>query len=475
MSAPEKPLVAARVALRCLGRSLSQRVAAMSFLRKWLLLGALLGVVAGLGAVLFHLALTFATHVFLGLILGYRVPTPFAEGNSPGSLHLPSRGWLLPLVVASGGLLAGILVFTFAPEAEGHGTDAAISAVHHNPRGVRARAVLVKIVASALTIGSGGSGGREGPTAQISAGFGSLLARALDLSPTDGRIAVSVGIGSGIGSIFGAPLGGAILSAEILYREDIGVSALIPGIIASIIGYTVFSAFFGFTPLFGSAAAGYHFQHPLQLLWFAILGVVCGFVGLLYSKSFHGGVAAFAKLPGSRVLEPALGGLLVGLIGLAIPEVLGTGYGWIQQGLGPQLLRIPLWIVLLLPLAKIVATTLSIGSGGSGGVFGPGMVIGAFVGAAAWRLLQPIAPGVTHDPGPFVAVAMMACFGSIARAPLAVMLMVSEMTGSFQVLAPAMVAVGIASMIVSHFDDTIYRSQPRSRRELLRRGPLVQR
>ncbi len=131
-----------------------------------------------------------------------------------------TRPWALPLVVGLGALLGAILVFRFAPEAEGHGTDAAISAVHHNPRGIRFRAVIVKIVASALTIGSGGSGGREGPTGQISAGFASLLARELDLSPADARIAVVTGIGSGIGAIFGAPLGGAVLATEILYRDD---------------------------------------------------------------------------------------------------------------------------------------------------------------------------------------------------------------------------------------------------------------
>jgi chloride channel protein, CIC family len=447
-----------------LRRRLAWRVGSMSYLRRWLLLGTLLGVVAGLGAIVFYAALSLATHLLLADLAGYKVPTPFAEGDNLRSAQ-PAHAWLLPLIVALGGLVSGALVFRFAPEAEGHGTDAAISAVHHDPRGVRVRTVLVKIIASAVTIGSGGSGGREGPTAQISAGFGSLLARVLDLSPEDGRIAVSVGIGSGIGSIFGAPLGGALLSAELLYRDDMDISALVPGFIASIVGYTVFSAVYGFTPLFGFAASGYHFHEPIQLAWFALIGVICGGVGLLYAKCFYGGVGLFARLPISRFLKPAIGGLLVGLIALAMPQVLGTGYGWIQRGLSRSLLTIPLWIVLALPLAKMIATTLSIGSGGSGGIFGPGMVIGAFTGAAVWRLLAPIAPGIPHDPAAFVIVAMMACFGSIARAPLAMMLMVSEMTGSFEALAPAMVAVGIATLIVEHYDDTIYRSQPHRRAE----------
>ncbi|HLI24421.1 MAG TPA: chloride channel protein, partial [Acidimicrobiales bacterium] len=337
--------------------------------------------------------------------------------------------------------------------------------VHENPRGVRVRAVVVKIIASALTIGSGGSGGREGPTAQISAGFGSLLARVLDLSPADGRIAVAVGIGSGIGSIFGAPLGGALLSAEILYRDDIEVDALIPGIIASIIGYTVFSAFQGFEPLFGFAGARYHFTQPLHLAWYALIGVIGGFVGLLYAKSFYGITDLFGRLPGPRFVRPAIGGLLTGLLCLGVPQALGTGYGWIQQGLSRQLLGIPIWIVLALPFAKILATSFSIGSGGSGGIFGPGMVIGAFIGGAVWRVLEPVAPGIPHSPTPFVVVGMMACFGAIARAPLAVMIMVAEMTGSLSVLAPAMVAVGLATLIVRRADDTIYRSQLRSRAE----------
>ncbi|HLI53789.1 MAG TPA: chloride channel protein [Acidimicrobiales bacterium] len=461
--APTLPATA-RTHVRFLATSASRWLRSTTYLRKWLVLGSLLGCIAGLGAVTFYEALTLATHLFLGVLAGYQVPTPAGEGLLAGSASLP-RPWLIPLVVGAGGLLSGLLVFTLAPEAEGHGTDAAIEAVHDNPRGVRTVTVGVKIVASALTIGSGGSGGREGPTAQISAGFGSFLARALDLSPSDGRIAVAVGIGSGIGSIFGAPLGGALLSAEILYRDDIEVEAIIPSIIASIIGYTVFSAFMGFSPLFGYAAPSYHYTQPLQLAWYALIGIVGGFVGLGYAKGFYGITDLFRKLPLPRATRPAVGGLMVGAMAVALPEVLGTGYGWIQKGLGPQLMSLPLWVVLAMPAAKIVATSFSIGSGGSGGIFGPGMVIGAFTGAAVWRLLEPVAPAIPHTPAPFVVVGMMATFGGIARAPLAVMLMVVEMTGSLATLAPAMIAVGLATLIVRRADDTIYRSQLHNRAE----------
>jgi CIC family chloride channel protein len=454
--------MARRRPVRAATLALGHWIERTSYLPKWIVLGAAIGVIAGLGAVVFYSALELATHVFLGVLAGYRPPTPAGEGDLIGSTSY-ARPWAIPLVVALGGLCSGILVFTFAPEAEGHGTDAAIDAIHHNPRKIRLRAVAVKIVASALTIGAGGSGGREGPTAQISAGFGSFLARLLDLSPEDGRIAVSIGIGSGIGAIFGAPLGGAVLSADIVYRDDFETAALVPGLIASIVAYTIFGLSETFSPLFGYVATSFHFHKPIELVWFAVIGVVAGLIGLAYAKGFYGVVDLTHRLPGSRMLKPAVGGLLVGCIALAVPEVLGTGYGWIQRSLGPGLLSIPLWIVLALPLLRILATSLSIGSGGSGGVFGPGMVIGAFTGAAIWRLLEPIAPGIPKDPAPFVIVGMMACFGGISRAPLAVMLMVAEMTGSLNVLAPAMIAVGLAYLIVRRSDDTIYRAQLKNR------------
>ncbi|HUY29528.1 MAG TPA: chloride channel protein [Acidimicrobiales bacterium] len=439
----------------------SRRLAAASYLRRWLVLGAAIGAIAGCGAVLFYEALHLATHLLLASLGGFTPSTPAGEGGVAGSTGFV-RPWAVPLVVGGGALLSGILVFRFAPEAEGHGTDAAIAAVHQNPRGIRFRAVVVKIVASAITIGSGGSGGREGPTGQISAGFGSLLARALDLGPADSRVAVASGIGAGIGSIFSAPLGGAVLAAEILYREDFDPTVLVPSLISSIVGFSIFGAVEGYTPVFGFVS-GYRFVHPLQLVWFALLGIVGGLVGLAYAKGFYGISSLFARMNVPLIVKPAIGGLLVGLMGLELPGVLGTGYGWVQHALGRQLLDLPLWVVLVLPIARIVATGLSIGSGGSGGIFGPGMVIGAFVGASVWRLLEPIAPGVGNDPVPFVVIGMMCCFGAIARAPLAVLLMVAEMTGNLVIVAPAMVAVGIATLIVSRNDDTIYRSQPKSR------------
>lgn len=430
-----------------------------NYLRKWLVLGALIGVVAGLGAIAFIFALEGCSKLLLETIGGYKPPLPIGEGNRLAAGGF-ARPWAIPLVVGFGGLVSGVLVFGFAPEAEGHGTDAAIAAVHHNPKGIRGRVTLIKLVASAVTIGSGGSAGREGPAAQISAGFGSLLSRRLQLSPQDSRIAVAVGVGSGIGAIFRAPLGGAVLGAEILYRDDLEPEALFPSLVASIVGFSVFGAVEGFEPIFGTLKSAV-FDRPVQLLYYAVLGIAAGLVGRLYSRGFYSVVSLRHKLPGPDMFKPAIAGIAVGLIGLAFPAVLATGYGWLQRGMQSGLPDMALWMVLALPFVKILATSLSIGSGGSGGIFGPGMFIGGFVGLALWRVLHDAAPGMPALPAPFIVVGMIACFGSIAHAPLGLMLMVAEMTGSLALLPPAMVAVGLATLVVG--DHTIYESQLRSR------------
>jgi len=426
------------------------------YLLKWLFISTAIGLVAGFGALAFFLAIQYATKFFLGDLVGYLPPDPAGEGTmGVMSLWQAPRAWLLPVITTLGGLVAGIIVFGLAPEAEGHGTDAAIAAFHQG-KPIRARIPLVKLVASAITIGSGGSGGREGPSAQISAGFGSLLGGLLHLDAQDRRIAIATGIGSGIGAIFRAPLGGAVLAAEILYKHDLEVEAIVPALIASIIGYSVFGSWFGWTPIFvtsGSLA----FTSPAQLLYYVVLGLLCGLIGWLYARGFYGITHFFHRLTLPNWIKPAIGGLLVGLIGLVLPQALGMGYGWVQVAMGPGILALPLWIILLLPFAKIITTGLSIGSGGSGGIFGPGMVIGAMVGAVVWRLSYHVLPGVPDSPTPFVIVGMMALFGGIAHAPLAVMLMVAEMTGNLSMLAPAMIAVGISSAIVGKA--TIYTSQ----------------
>jgi H+/Cl- antiporter ClcA len=430
-----------------------------SYWPKWLVLGPVIGLAAGWFAVAFRQALGLATRVLSGTLAGYTPAAPVGDGGGPGTGHIPHL-WLIPVIVCLGGLVSGMLNAWLAPRAASRGLDATIEAVHTDPRRISSRAVVAEFASSAITIGSGGSGGRGGAAARISAGFGSLLARALDLTSEDSKIAVCAGIGSGFAAIFGAPLGGAAMAAEITYLDGFQPAVIFPGLMASVTSSAIFGLVEGFTPLFGHMGASYTFGDPLQVAFMAIVGAMAGLMGLIYATTFRGVTALAERIPGSRVIRPAIGGLLVGLIALRLPQVMGTGNGWIQDALDrAQLMHLPLWLILALPLGKIVATALSIGTGGSGGLVGPGMVTGAFVGAATWRILGSLATGVPHDPAPFVMVGMMSCIGSIARAPIAVMLMVAEMTGSAVILVPAMIAVGIAYCIVSQAGQTIFASQ----------------
>ena len=414
------------------------------YLRKWVPIAILIGVVSGVGSIVFYEAIRLASTVLLGGVAGFFAPTPAGEGGSLGVI--PSPLYLIPLVTTVGGLCSGILVYGLAPEAEGHGTDAAIDAFHNKKGEIRSRIPLVKLVASAITIGSGGSAGREGPTAQMGAGFASFLSKRFQLSVHDRRIAVAVGIGAGIGSIFKAPLGGAIMSAEILYMGDFEVETLLPAFIASTVGYSIFASYVGWTPIFGNLNLG-AFNDPIVLPFYAVLGVVCGLVGIVYVKGFYGIRAFFQRLRIPRFLKPALGGLLVGIIGMFLPQVLGMGYGWLQILMTGNFVLLPIILIPIIIVAKIVATSLTVGSGGSGGVFAPALVIGGFLGAALWIVLNGLFPNFGLVIAAFVIVGMMAFFGGVGKVPVAVILMVSEMTGGFTLLVPSMIATTIAYVI----------------------------
>ncbi|HLZ63316.1 MAG TPA: chloride channel protein, partial [Ktedonosporobacter sp.] len=212
---------------------------------KWVGISTLIGLIAGVGAIAFYTAMHLATGFFLGTIVGYLPPDAAGEGSTRITpLWTVAHLWLLPVVTMLGGLVSGIIVFSLAPESEGGGQDAAIAAFHQG-KPIRAQVILVKLVASAILIGTGGSAGREGPAAQISAGFGSTLATLFRLGTQERRVALAIGVGAGIGAIFRAPLGGAILAAEILYQGDLEVEVLIPALIASVVGYSLFGVWFG--------------------------------------------------------------------------------------------------------------------------------------------------------------------------------------------------------------------------------------
>ncbi len=417
----------------------------------------LIGLIAGLGAIAFHYLCHIGSHLFLDQLAGYRPPHPAGEAPLFAHTETPFTRWMLLLVPTLGGILSGWLVYTFAPEAEGHGTDAAIDAYHNKGGFIRGRIPIIKTIASALTISSGGSGGREGPIAQIGAGFGSFLATKLKLSDRERRIMLAAGMGAGVGAIFRAPLAGALFAAEVLYRDpEFESDVIIPAGIASVVGYCTFCLVFGWGSLF--KAQDFVFQNPLELGPYTVLAFVLVGAGIFYVKSFYGVHAYFKKLRIPNHLKPALGGLCTGIIGFFLHQTLSFGYGFAQQALDNQL---PTLFLLGLAFGKILTTSFSIGSGGSGGVFGPSVVIGGALGGAVGRIFHMIMPGIVTQPGAFVVVGMAGFFAAVSNAPISTIIFVSEMTDSYQLLLPSLLVCSVAYIASGKW--TIFNKQAKAK------------
>jgi chloride channel protein, CIC family len=418
---------------------------------KWFVLSAVIGVVAGLGGIGFHVIGACVQHFTLGSIAHLEVGEAAGEGSVFEPVEGEFRPWMLLVVMAAGGLASGLLVYTFAPEAEGHGTDAAIDAFHNKRGEIRGRIPLIKTIASAITLGTGGSAGREGPIAQIGAGFGSFLGGLLKLPARDRRIMLAAGMGAGVGAIFRAPLAGAVFAGEILYRDaDIESDAIVPAAMASAISYSVFCLWLPpelrFTPLFGRHVF-YDVGSPLELLPYGAMAIVLVIAGVLYIKTFYGIHALFKRLPIVPHVRPMIGAVLAGLVGLGMffgfgenqdaLAVLGSGYGTLQKTMaGTVEVAVPLLVAVA--LVKILTTSLTISSGGSGGVFGPSMVIGGCLGSALGQVFHVWWPELVRQPQAFAIVGMAGFFSGCARAPLSTVLMVSEMTGGYGLLLPTL-------------------------------------
>ena len=425
---------------------------------------AIIGAVSGLGAVLFYYLLKICTYFFLMKAGNYTPPSvdeitgavsPLQDGlcQQIFTLHTGIH-WYLALVPAIGGLIVGFIIYTWAPEAEGHGTDAAIEAFHNKRGKIRPRVPFLKTIASAITIGSGGSAGREGPIAQIGAGFGSYLASRLGLTDKERRIMLIAGIGGGIGSIFRAPLGGALFAIEVLYSEaEIEYEAIIPAVISSIVGYSIFASIVGWGALFHTP--DFTFNKPLEFIIYFILAGVCVVSGYVYVKVFYGmRDKFFKKLKCPPHIKPAIGGLLLGCLALFYPQVLGSGYAWIQLAIYGKM---AIGLMLVLALGKIVATSFTISSGGSGGVFAPSLVIGAMLGGAFGGIAHHFLPGLVSQPSAYVLVGMAGFFAGAANTPISTLIMVCELTGSYGLLPPLTLVCATALLLSRGF--TIYEKQ----------------
>lgn len=390
-----------------------------------------LGVVGALGAQLFMWILRATQALLLTGIAGYSPPRLPAEGGVLGETVGPLGLWLIPVATTLGGLLSGILIYSLAPEAEGHGTDTAVKAFHRTGGYLRARVPPLKMVASAITIGSGGAAGREGPTALISAGVGSYYGTVLHRSDEDRRLLVLIGMAAGLSAIFRSPIGTALFAIEVLYSDmEFDAKALLYTLLGAVVAYAVNGLFVGYGSLF-HVPADLPVPDFFDYGWYVLLGIAAGAIGTLLPVVFYRVRDLFLLVPVPSHFKPAIGGLGLGLIALWIPQILGGGYGWIQEAINGAL---PLKLLLILAMGKIVALSLTVSSGGSGGVFAPSLFVGAMLGAALAELFH-------QPPAAFAVVGMAAVFGGAARVPVATMLMVAEMTGGYHLLVPAALSV----------------------------------
>ena len=434
----------------------------------------LIGVGTGVGAVLFIR--------LIGL-----VKSLFFQGSE---MVFPGWGrWLLILVPAVGGLIAGPIIAFFASEAKGHGVPEVMQAIALRGGRIRPRVVVAKIAASAICIGSGGSAGREGPIVQVGAALGSTLGQWLKLSANRIRNLVACGAAAGIAATFNAPIAGVIFAMEVILGE-LHMGDLGNVIISALTASTIARVFLGDFPAF--AIPRYAMQTPWEVLLYALLGVLAAFAAVGFIRLLYWFEDLFDNWKFPEALKPAVGGLMLGVLGFAYPIALGWGglsaseaasglpvsaniphvFGAGFEVIGDALLgKAPFLLLFALIFLKPLATSFTLGSGNSGGVFAPSLFAGAALGGAFGLLVDQVFPGATAGVGAFATVGMAAVFAGAARAPFTAILIVFEMTNDYRLMVPLMAAV-IFSMIVAErlHKESIYTLKLSRRGIHLRRG-----
>jgi CIC family chloride channel protein len=452
----------------------------LRLLGRTLLHAAIIGAVAGMMAVLFFGALELVEELVLGGLAGY---TPLRADGEKVFSHLVEsstvRLWLLPFLPAMGALAGGILTAKLAPEAAGGGGNAMINAFHTQGGAMRKRVAWVKALASILTLGTGGAGGREGPTMQIGGALGSLVAQGLGVSRREARILMLTGVAAGMSAVFRTPLGAALLATEVLYRDDFESDALIPALLASVVSYSIFISVYGESTLFAHAA---HFPFvPAQLPLYALFALLLSLLAIVFLNTLAGVKRLSLRLPGPAWLRPGTGGLALGVFcavvlwfvdrQLGTPGqgigLLGSGYGAVQVSITGASWLPAGWtgveLLLLLCAAKLIAASLTLGSGGSAGDFAPSLVLGGLFGGAFGRAASILLHDPRIDPGAFALVGMGTFYGGIAHAPISSLVMVCELAGSYDLLVPMMLAEGIA--FVALRNRSLYNAQVPTKRE----------
>lgn len=394
------------------------------------------GIGAGLGAVVFRWLIASFTRLFFD---GGRVALGFLGA------------YYVVLIPAIGGLIVGPLVYFFAREAKGHGVPEVMEAVALQGGRIRAIVGLIKAVASSICIGSGGSVGREGPIVQIGSAWGSTVGQWLHFSDERTRNLVACGAAAGIAATFNAPIAGVIFALEVILQE-FSVRHFSTVVISSVTASVIGRALLGDVPAF--PVPTYSLVSPWELGLYSVLGVLAAFVAVGFILLLYRTEDLFDAWPFPEYLKPAVGGLALGLIGLYLPQVFGMGYETIENTLlNPSGLA---FLVILL-VAKLVATSLTLGSGGSGGVFAPSLFMGAMVGGAFGLVVHRILPDITATGGAYAVVGMAAVFAGAARAPITAILILFEMTDDYRIILPLMLTVVISTIVAEHLSgESIY-------------------
>ncbi len=422
----------------------------------------LVGGAAGLGAVGFRWLIFGLTWLATGR-------EQFGQQGRVPSLHLPFLGIGFFLVIpVVGGLIYGPLIRRFAPEARGHGVPEVMIAVAENGGRIRPQVSIVKALASALCIATGGSVGREGPIVQIGAAIASGLGQLVQMSESRLRMIVACGAGAGIAATFNAPLTGVFFAFELILRE-FSVDALLSIILSAVTADVISQAFFGSAPFFSEIPHDLALHNDANYLLVALLGILAGFVGVGFKNVLYNIEDVSDLLWGNRPewLRPAVGGIVLGAVLLALPEMYGVGYPVMDKVLSGH---DALWFVAILMVGKMFTSSLTIGIGGSGGVFAPSLFTGAMGGMAFGEIAHHIFGSAVGDPAIYGVVAMGAVFGAAAQAPLTSIASVLEMTGNFALALPVMLGVGIAAGLSKRLTyGTIYTTK------LLRRGTDIER
>ncbi len=424
------------------------------------------GVLAGVGAVVFDEAIRFFSHLFLG-------------ADEPTTTNL----WRVLLAPALGGLLVGPVVVRFAREAKGHGVPEVIEAVALRGGRIRVRVAAAKTVASALTIGSGGSAGREGPIVQIGAALGSWVGQTFRMSEPRVRLLCACGAAGGIAASFNAPLAGVFFALEVVLQR-FTTRGFATVVISAVTSAVIWRTAFGNAPVFDVPLFG--LRNPVELLFYVVLGILAAFAASAFVRVLTWTEDRSDALPIPEELRPAIGGLLLGAVGVAtaiwvgLPLVFGNGLLGINMALGGEIVW---WGLLVLLAGKLVGTSLTLGSGGSGGVFAPSLFMGAMLGGVLGQGANALLPTATAEPVAYTMVGMAAVFAAAGQAPISAILILFEMTNDYLIILPLMLACIVSTSTYAAIQrDSIYLTKIRRRgvdlsegreRHLLERTPIA--